>query len=241
MKIVKRVLPVLLIALALAGCGLIDQLKKGVARKASRITSVVATDTVSKEFAIVDIEYVFTGTGISADKVVFSREGSDRQDTLNIVLVGTIYTDLDTLSSNTTYTYKMWVIDGGEMKEYDEVELTTLPAIEVTSPDLAVSGDLTVTWKKISTQDKDYLKYKIEIFQVKAEDLTDIDGLIALMDPLEPVVEVELAESDTEGEYTFSAANYDLPGGYAIKVSTTSFFGSLVDKSSTIKAFVWSE
>lgn len=237
---VKKVLPILLIILTLAGCGLVEQLQKGVARKASRITSVVATDTVSKEFAIVDIEYVFTGTGISADKVVFSREGSDRQDTLNIVLAGTIYTDVDTLSPNTTYTYKMWVIDNDKMKEYDEVEVTTLPDIEVSSPDLVVSGDLTVTWKKILTEDKDYLKYKIELFQVEAGDLTDIDALIALTNPVDEE-EVELAESDTEGEYTFSAANYELPGGYVVKVSTTSFFGSLVDKSSTIKAFAWSE
>lgn len=237
---VKKVLPILLIILTLAGCGLVEQLQKGVARKASRITSVVATDTVSKEFAIVDIEYVFTGTGISADKVVFSREGSDRQDTLNIVLAGTIYTDVDTLSPNTTYTYKMWVIDNDKMKEYDEVEVTTLPDIEVSSPDLAVSGDLTVAWKKILTEDKDYLKYKIELFQVEAGDLTDIDALIALTNPVDEE-EVELAESDTEGEYTFSAANYELPGGYVVKVSTTSFFGSLVDKSSTIKAFAWSE
>jgi len=237
---IKRILPILLIILTLTGCGLVEQLQKGVARKASRITSVVATDTVSKEFAIVDIEYVFTGTGISADKVVFSREGSDRQDTLNIVLAGTIYTDVDTLSPNTTYTYKMWVIDNDKMKEYDEVEVTTLPDIEVSSPDLAVSGDLTVTWKKISTEDKDYLKYKIELFQVEADDLTDIDALIALTNPVDEE-EVELAESDTEGKYTFSAANYELPGGYVVKVSTTSFFGSLVDKSSTIKAFAWSE
>ncbi len=237
---IKRILPILFIALALAGCGLVEQLQKGVARKASRITSVVATDTVSKEFAIVDIEYVFTGTGISADKVVFSREGSSREDTLNIVLAGTIYTDIDTLSPNTTYTYKMWVIDNDKMKEYDEVEVTTLPDIEVSSPDLAVSGDLTVTWKKISTEDKDYLKYKIELFQIEAGDLIDIDALIALTNPVDEE-EVELAESDTEGKYTFSAANYELPGGYAVKVSTTSFFGSLVDKSSTIKAFAWSE
>lgn len=237
---VKKVLPILLIIMALAGCGLFEQLQKGVARKASRITSVVATDTVSKEFAIVDIEYVFTGTGISADKVVFSREGSDREDTLDIVLAGTIYTDVDTLSPNTTYTYKMWVIDNDKMKEYDEVEVTTLPDIEVSSPDLAVSGDLTVTWKKISTEDKDYLKYKIELFQVEADDLTDIDALIALTNPIDEE-EVKLSESDTEGEYTFSAANYELPGGYAVQVSTTSLFGSLVDKSSTIKAFVWSE
>ena len=237
---VKKVLPILLIILALAGCGLVEQLQKGVARKASRITSVVATDTVSKEFAIVDIEYVFTGTGMSADKVVFSREGSSREDTLDIVLAGTIYTDVDTLSPNTTYTYKMWVIDNDKMKEYDEVEVTTLPDIEVSSPDLAVSGDLTVTWKKISTEDKDYLKYKIELFQVEADDLTDIDALIAFTNPIDEE-EVELAESDTEGEYTFSAANHELPGGYAVKVSTTSLFGSLVDKSSTIKAFAWSE
>ncbi|MCK4232194.1 hypothetical protein KAX21_04525, partial [candidate division WOR-3 bacterium] len=61
---IKRILPILFIALALAGCDFLKKaLTKGVAHSASRINSIQALG-VSKEFAFVDIEYVFTGTGV---------------------------------------------------------------------------------------------------------------------------------------------------------------------------------
>lgn len=242
MKIVKRVLPVLLIVLALAGCDFFDQLKKGVAHTASRINSIQAVGT-TWEFAFVDIEYVFTGTGVADEQAVFGREGSDARDTVQIELQGTIYTDVDTLTPNTRYTYTLWLLDGEDLEEYDEVGVKTLPILQVTSPADTIfeNTEVEVRWQKLTYEGEDYLKYKVAIYKVDAEDLYEADPTVFLnlVSPLDTAT-VEIQESDTEGSHTFSIDPQYIAEGYAVTVNTEQgIFDKVSNQSTGIKPFLW--
>ncbi|TKJ40206.1 hypothetical protein CEE36_09735 [candidate division TA06 bacterium B3_TA06] len=245
MKIVKRVLPVLLIALALAGCDLLKKaLTKGIAHTASRINSIQAVGA-SKEFAFVDIEYVFTGTGVADERAVFSREGSDARDTVEIELQGTIYTDVDTLTPNTRYTYTLWLLDGEDLEEYDEVTVKTLPVIEIVTPADNLTADaVELTWKKLTYEGEDYLTYEVAIYDGEGIDLADLDleALLELTDPVEDPTEVVLDASDTEGSHTFGVSPPALAKAYVVKVTTKRGIGDkLSNKSTAIKPFLWLE
>jgi hypothetical protein len=246
MKFAKRVLPVLLIALTIVGCDFLKKaLTKGVAHAASRINSIQAIGD-SKEVAIVDIEYVFTGTGASSDdQAVFGREGSEARDTVEIELSGTVFTDVDTtLLPNSTYTYNLWILSGNDLEEYDELTVKTLPVVEITLPaDTLTEDAVEVRWKKLSYEGEDYLKYKVAIYDAEGVDLTDptsFSNFMELATPLEGPVEVELGPSDTEGSYTFSVSAPALASGYVVSVNTEKgIFDKLSNQSTGLKPFLW--
>ena len=153
-------------ALLLSGCNIIDQLKQGVYHAASRINSIQAIGA-SKEFAMVDIEYVFTNT-VPASKVVIGRGENAKRDTLDIVLVGTVYNDVDTLAPEQTYSYYLWLLNGTTLTTYDTVEVKTLPVLEITAPGDTLTGNaITVTFKKLTYDGKDYLDYKIALYDAE--------------------------------------------------------------------------
>jgi len=239
---IKRILPILFIVLALAGCDFFDQLKKGVAHTASRINSVQAVDT-SWEFAFVDIEYVFTGTGVSDERAVFGREGSDARDTVQIELQGTLYTDVDTLTPNTDYTYTLWLLDGEELTEYDEISVKTLPVIEIATPTDTLTDDaVELKWKKLSYEGEDYLTYEVAIYNAEGINLADPDigVLLELADPVEGPTEVILDASDTEGSHIFGVSPPALVKPYVVKVATKKgIWDKLSNKSTAFKPFLW--
>jgi len=240
---IKRILPILLIALALAGCDFLKKaLTKGVAHTASRINSIQALGA-SKEFAFVDIEYVFTGTGVTDERAVFGREGSDARDTVQIELQGTIYADVDTLTPNTDYTYTLWLLDGEDLEEYDKVTVKTLPVIEIATPADTFTGDaVELKWKKLSYEGKDYLTYEVAIYDAEGIDLADpdIEALLELADPVEGPTEVVLDASDTEGSHIFGVSPPVLAKPYVVKVTTKKGIGDkLSNKSTAFKPFLW--
>lgn len=242
---VKKVLPVLLIALALVGCDFLKKaLTKGVAKSASRINSIQAIGD-SREFAFVDIEYVFTGTGVSDEKAVFGREGSDKRDTVEIEVQSTVYLDVDTLAPNTTYNYTLWLLDGDDLTEYDEITVKTLPILQITAPlDTLTEGSVEVIWDKLTYEGEDYLAYEVSLFDADAEgiDLTDpdLETLLALTTPLEGPFDVELDAADTEGSYAFSYSSPYFLRGYIVKVTTNKGIGDMLsNKSTAFKPFLW--
>lgn len=225
----------------LSGCNIIDQLKQGVYHAASRINSIQAIGS-SREFAMVDIEYVFTGTGITATKVVFGREGSARRDTANIVLAGTVYNDVDTLETEKTYKYYLWLLDGGTLNAYDTVEIKTLPVLDVTAPADTLTGDkITVTFKKVVYDDKGYLDYKVSLYDAEGLDLTNPDPsvFLNLATPIEEKT-ISITDNDTEGSVNLSEPAPTLIKAYVVAVSTTKpVFGALANKTTGFKPFVW--
>jgi len=241
---IKKVLPVLLIAAVVLGCDFIkDALTKGVAKSASRINSIQAIGG-SREFAFVDIEYVFTGTGVSDEQAVFGRDGSDKRDTVEIEVQSTMYLDVDTLTPNSTYNYTLWLLDGSKLTEYDDITVKTLPILEITAPqDTLTETSIVVTWDKLSYEDEDYLNYEVSIFDGEGIDLTDpdLESLFALTDPVEGPVDVSLDASDTEGSHTFGLSVPAVVEAYVIKVTTNKGIGDkLSNKSTAFKPFVWS-
>lgn len=244
MKFAKRVLPVLLIALTIVGCDFLKKaLTKGVAKTASRINSIWVADS-SRSFAFVDIEYVFTGTGVSDEKAVFGREGSDKRDTVEIEVQSTVYFDVDTLTPNTTYNYTLWLLDGDDLTEYDEMMVKTLPILEITAPlDTLTGTSVEVIWDKLTYEGENYLDYEVSIFDGKGIDLTNpsLESLLALTDPVEGPESVSLGESDTEGSYTFGLSAPTGLKAYVIEVTTNKGIGDkLSNKSTAFKPFVWS-
>lgn len=225
----------------LSGCSIIDQLKQGVYHAASRINSIQAIGA-SREFAMVDIEYVFTGTGITATKVVFGREGSTRRDTANIVLAGTVYNDVDTLEPEKTYSYNLWLLDGSTLSAYDTVEIKTLPVLQITAPGDTLTGSaITVTFKKLTYDGKDYLDYKIALYDAEGLDLTNPDPevFLKLATPIEEKT-ISITENDTEGSINLSTTNPAFIKGYVVTVSTTKpVFGALANTSIGVKPFFW--
>jgi hypothetical protein len=242
---IKKVLPILLIALAVLGCDkLKDAFTKGVAKTASRINSVQAIGG-SKEFAFVDIEYVFTGTGVSDEKAVFGRDGSDKRDTVDIEAQGTVYLDVDTLAPNTTYNYNLWLLDGDDLIEYDEVTVKTLPILKINTPlDTLTEGPLEVTWDKLTYEGEDYLDYEVSLFDADEEGIDlenpDLQTLLALTTPVEGPFDVKLDAADTEGSYTFTYASQYFMRGFIVKVTTNKGIGDkLSNKSTAFKPFLW--
>lgn len=239
----RTVFLVLLLAgmFLVSGCEIINQLKQGVYHAASRINSIQAIGA-SKEFAMVDIEYVFTGTGITATKVVFGRSGSTRRDTANIVLAGTIYNDVDTLEAEKAYTYYMWLLDESGLKSYDTVEVKTLPVLEITAPSDTLTGNaITVTFKKLTYDGKDYLDYKIALYDAEGLDLFDPDPevFLKMATPIEEK-SLSITENDTQGSINLSTAPSAFLKGYVVTVSTDKpVFGPLVNKSTGVKPFFW--
>ncbi|MBN2379136.1 hypothetical protein JXM67_04985 [candidate division WOR-3 bacterium] len=242
---IKKVLTLAFIGmLVILGCDIIDDLKKGVSHTASRINSIQAIGD-SKEFAFVDIEYVFTGTGVGNQKAVFSREDSDKADTMDIALAGTFYTDIDTLKSSSTYTYDLSLLNGTKLTAYDKIEVKTLPLIEITHPADTFFGDydpVEVKWDKISYDGEDYLTYEVALYDASELDFDDpdLEDLLALSKPLEGPIQVTLDAADTEGSYTFEYASALFVGFYVVKVTTNkALFDKLANKSTTFKPFVW--
>lgn len=238
----RKVLPLILIGVFLVvctGCDFLDQLKQGIYNTASQINSVQAIGS-SKEFAFVSIEYIFTGTGITADQVVFGREGSEKRDTVNITVTGTVYADADTLEPNSSYSYYMWLLENDELTPYDTVEVTTLPILEVNLPaDTLFDDFLRVNWDKLTTEDKEYLDYKVSVYDVELSDVMNPEAfLVSLGTPLDSE-DVSITESDSEGEVTLNVSPPALIEAYAVVVSTQSLLGPLVNKSSAIKPLVW--
>ncbi|GEM_PF-1696867 len=244
MKHVKKVLPlIVLFASIIVGCDVINKaLTKGISHTASRINSIQAIGG-SKEFAFVDIEYVFTGTGVSGEKAVFSRSGSNKSDTIAILLAGTIYTDIDTLKANSAYTYSLALWNGSRLKDYDQINVVTLPIIKITTPaDTFSSSNLKVEWNKLSYDGKDYLDYEVALYDAAGLDLTnpDLKSLLAMTKPLEGPFKVSLSESDSKGSYTFSASPPALFKAYVVKVTTKkATFDKLSNKSTAFRPFVW--
>lgn len=239
----KRFLALALIAALAAGCDILTKLEKGVYHTASRINSIQAVDS-SATFAFVDIEYVFTGTGVSEQEAVFGREGSDKRDTVEIELQGTIYTDTDTLKPSMEYEYTLWLLDGEELTSYDEMTVKTLPEIEIVTPRDTLSEDgLQVKWKKLTYDGEDYLTYEVALYDAEGiADITDpsLESLLALADPVEGPEEVSLDASDTEGTHTFGASPPLLAKAYVVKVTTKKGIGdALSNKSTGFKPFVW--
>ncbi len=224
----------------LSGCNIIDQLKQGVYHAASRINSIQAIGS-SREFAMVDIEYVFTNA-VPASKVVVGREGSSKRDTLDIVLAGTVYNDVDTLETEKTYKYHLWLLDGGALNAYDTVEIKTLPVLDVTAPADTLTGDkITVTFKKIVYDGKGYLDYKVALYDAEGLDLTNPDPsvFLNLATPIEEKT-ISITDNDTEGSVNLSEPAPTLIKGYVVTVSTTKpVFGALANTSTGVKPFFW--
>ncbi len=244
MKKISILAPLILLSFGLNGCDILDQFKKGVAHTASRINSIQAIGK-SQEFAFVDIEYVFTETGVSKEKAVFNLQGSPNSDTVDIALAGTLYIGVDTLKANTTYTYILSLLDGTNLTEYDEIAVKTLPLISITHPGDTFFGDsdpLEVRWNKLSYEGEEYLTYEVALYDASELDLTnpDLESLLALTDPVEGPVEVTLMSSDTEGSYEFSTISPYFMRGYVVKVGTKkALFDKLSNKSTAFKPFVW--
>lgn len=243
MKTLRKVLPVILISLVIiSGCDLINQLKTGVGHTASRINTIWLADS-SRSFAFVDIEYVFTGTGVSDQKAVFGREGSEKRDTVDIAVQSTLYTDVDTLTPNTSYTYTLWLLDGSKLEEYDELTVKTLPKLEIVTPSDTLTGTtVELKWKKLTYDGEDYLDYEVAIYDGEGIDLTDpdLESLLALTDPVEDPVEVSLESSDTEGSHTFGVSAPSLAKAYVVKVTTKKGIGDkLSNKSTAFRPFLW--
>ncbi|MBD3284797.1 hypothetical protein GF359_00475 [candidate division WOR-3 bacterium] len=240
---VKKVFTLALLGmLFIIGCDLIDQLKKGAYHTASRINSIQAIGS-SKEFAFVDIEYIFTGTGVSGQKAVFGRSGSDKRDTMEIAVQSTVYYDTDTLSADTDYTYTLWLLDGTEPEDYDEIPVKTMPIIEIITPADTLTGEtVELKWNKLTYEGEDYLTYEVAIYDGSGLDLSnpDLEALLALTDPLEDPQEVTLTESDTEGIHTYSINPPAILQVYVAKVTTKKGIGDkLANKSTAFKPFVW--
>ncbi len=222
------------------GCNIINQLKQGIAHTASQINSVQAIDS-SREFATVQIEYIFTGTSVSASKVVIGREGNARRDTLNIVLAGTVYTDADTLAPSQTYSYVLWLLDGTTLTAYDTVEVKTLSKLEIVSPADTLRADkITVKWKNLGYGGEGDTKYKIALYDAKNLDLTDPNAFLKLLTSPVETKEVTLSSSDPDGTIELTTALPSIFASYAVMVSTESLLGVLVNKSTGIKPFLWS-
>lgn len=244
MKKTYVLIPITVVFLALVSCSILEQLKKGVAHTASRINSIQAIGE-SREFAFVDIEYVFTETGVSDEKAVFNLKGSPNSDTVDIALAGTLYTGIDTLKANTTYTYILSLLDGAKLTEYDEIEVKTLPLVSISHPADTFFGGydpLEVRWNKLSYEGEDYLTYEVALYDGSGIDITDpdLESLLALTDPLEGPFEVTLTSSDTEGSYKFSTLSPYQVKGYIVKVSTKkALFDKLSNKSTAFKPFLW--
>jgi len=164
---------------------------------------------------------------------------------VDIALAGTFYTDIDTLQSNSTYTYDLSLLSGSKLSAYDEIEVKTLPLIEITHPADTFIGDydpVEVKWNKITYEGEDYLTYEVALYDASELSLEDpdLETFLALTEPVEDPVEVTLDAGDTEGSHTFEYTSSYFIRGYVVKVTTKkALFDKLSNKSTAFKPFIW--
>lgn len=206
-----------------------ERLPKGVYYTTSNIYSFQALDT-SRTFGFVNLLYKFPPT-VDADSVVIVRLEPEKRWVVKFDRP-LVWSDLDTLKARTQYRYALSLLTAGEETPYDTVSATTLPEIAITSPQDTVLGDtLRLRFETIARGGKRFKKYEVAILRGKVTPEGPVKVDTVWSDKF------EVAGADTL--ILIPRGDWELPGLFTVKVSTSELVELLTDSSAGYRTFLW--